>query len=132
MNHHPQFQKLIVRARHEAPLPAAVVYPCDRDSVQLAFSGEFAGYLAPVLVGPETRIRELAAKAGFKPDDLISFVDGEPIVSIKAFEAYRKTHTRPGTTVRLEVRRGEALQTVELTLGPHPPRPAAPPPPDKK
>ena len=45
-----------------------------------------------------------AAKAGLRPDDLISFVDGEPIVSIKAFEAYRKAHTRPGTTVRLEVR----------------------------
>src|SRR5438477_1171475 len=54
-----------------------------------------------------------AAKAGLKPDDLISFVDGEPIVSIKAFEEYRKTRTRPGMTIRLEVRRGETLQTVE-------------------
>jgi serine protease Do len=73
-----------------------------------------------------------AAKAGLKPDDLISFVDGEPIVSIKAFEAYRKTHTRPGTTIRLEVRRGDTLQTVELTLGTHPPRPTVTPPPEKK
>ena len=74
-----------------------------------------------------------AAKAGLKPDDLISFVDGEPIVSIKAFEAYRKAHTRPGTTIRLEVRRGEALQPMDLTLGAHPPRPTVtPPPPAKK
>ena len=74
-----------------------------------------------------------AAKAGLKPDDLISFVDGEPIVSIKAFEAYRKANTRPGTTVRLEVRRGDALQTIEMTLGTHPPRPTPPgAPPAKK
>jgi serine protease Do len=74
-----------------------------------------------------------AAKAGLKPDDLISFVDGDPIVSIKAFETYRKTHTRPGSVVRLEVRRGDQLQTVELTLGTHPARPTVtPPPPEKK
>ena len=45
-------------------LPAAIVFPCDRDSLQLAQSGAFAGYLAPVLVGPEDRIRDAAAKAG--------------------------------------------------------------------
>lgn len=46
------------------PLPAAFAYPCDRDSLQLALSGAFAGYLAPMLVGPEGRIRDAAAKAG--------------------------------------------------------------------
>ncbi len=68
-----------------------------------------------------------AAKAGLRPDDLISFVDGEPIASIKAFQEWIRKNTRPGTTIRLEVRRGEALQTIELTLGPHPPRPGPPP-----
>ena len=61
-----------------------------------------------------------ADKAGLRPDDLVSFVEGEPIVSIKAFDEYIKKHTRAGTVVRLEVRRGEVLQTVELTLGAHP------------
>ena len=69
-----------------------------------------------------------AAKAGFKPDDLISFVDGEPIVSITAFQDYLRSHTRPGTTIRVDVRRGEALQTIELPLGTHPPRPVVPAP----
>ena len=46
------------------PLPAGFVYPCDRDSIQLALSGAFAGYLAPVLVGPEMRIRDLADRSG--------------------------------------------------------------------
>ncbi len=76
-----------------------------------------------------------AAKAGLRPDDLISFVDGEPVVSIKAFNDWIKKNTRPGTMIRIEVRRGESLQTVELTLGNQPAKPAAPatsPPPVSK
>ena len=46
------------------PLSAAVVYPCDRDSLQNALSARFAGYLAPILVGPEKRITDAAAQAG--------------------------------------------------------------------
>ncbi len=72
-----------------------------------------------------------AAKAGLRPDDLVSFVDGEPIVSINAFQEYIKKHTRPDTVVKLEVRRGEVLETVELTLGAHPGKPAPPMPPKK-
>jgi phosphotransacetylase len=45
-------------------LRAAVVFPCDRDVLQLALSGAFAGYLDPTLVGPATRIRDVANRAG--------------------------------------------------------------------
>ena len=58
------FQKLVEQARNFSPLPTAIVYPCDRDSLQIALSGQFAGYLAPVLVGPEGRIADAAAQAG--------------------------------------------------------------------
>ena len=69
-----------------------------------------------------------AAKAGIRADDLVSFLDGEPVQSIKAFHDYVR-RTRPGATVRFEVRRGDNLQTVEVTLGEHPKgaTPAAPP-----
>jgi serine protease Do len=73
-----------------------------------------------------------AAKAGLRPDDLVSFVDGEPVGSIAAFQEFLRTRTRPGGTIRLEVRRGEGLQSVELTLGTPPPKPAPAPPPAKK
>lgn len=73
-----------------------------------------------------------AAKAGFKPDDLISFVDGEPIASISAFQEYLRLHTRPGTALRIDVRRGESLQTLQITLGNHPPRTAPSPAPQPK
>jgi phosphotransacetylase len=60
----PHFQRLVDRVRNLPALPAAVVYPCDSDSLQIALSGQFAGYLAPVLVGPEKRIGDAAAQAG--------------------------------------------------------------------
>ncbi|MFO0849109.1 MAG: trypsin-like peptidase domain-containing protein [Gemmataceae bacterium] len=56
-----------------------------------------------------------AAKAGLRADDLISFVDGEPVPSVSAFQALIRRAT-PGQTLRLEVRRGGGLHTVELTL----------------
>src|SRR6266404_6068602 len=60
----PHFQRLVEQVRNFPPLPTAIVYPCDRDSLQIALSGQFAGYLAPVLVGPEKRIADAAAQAG--------------------------------------------------------------------
>jgi serine protease Do len=64
-----------------------------------------------------------AAKAGLRPDDLIVYVEGEQIVSIKAFRDLL-IKTQPGTTLTLEVRRfdkdspdaGDRLITVHLTL----------------
>lgn len=60
----PHFQRQVERVRNVAALPAAIVYPCDRDSLQVALSGQFAGYISPVLVGPEARIADAAAQAG--------------------------------------------------------------------
>jgi phosphate acetyltransferase len=57
-------QKLVERARQLPALAAAMVYPCDSESLQLALSGSFAGYLSPTLVGPEQRIRDVANRAG--------------------------------------------------------------------
>jgi len=67
----PHVQKLVERARRSDPLRAAHVFPCDRDSVQLALSGAFAGWLAPTLVGPEQRIRDVANHAGLDISRLV-------------------------------------------------------------
>jgi serine protease Do len=69
-----------------------------------------------------------AAKVGLRPDDLVSFVDGEPIGSINAFYEWMRKNTRPGAVIRLEVRRGESLQPVEMTLGTYPAKPKPPQP----
>lgn len=56
-----------------------------------------------------------AAKAGLKPDDLIVYLDGEPVNSIAAWKDLID-RIRPGTIIKLEVRRGDKLVSLELTL----------------
>ncbi len=58
-----------------------------------------------------------AAKAGLKPDDLIVYIDGERVVSIKEFRDL-VDKTRPGTQLKLEVRRGDKLVSLDLKLDP--------------
>ena len=60
----PHLQKLVERVRFLPPLAVAFVFPCDPESLQLALAGAFAGYLAPTLVGPEPRIRDVALRGG--------------------------------------------------------------------
>lgn len=57
------FVKFVERARQLPALPTAFVYPCDAESLQLAVSGAFTGMIAPQLVGPEAKIRDIAGKA---------------------------------------------------------------------
>lgn len=64
MTARPHLQKLVERARLLPPLPVAIVFPVDREPLQLALSGAFAGYVVPTLVGPEQRIRDAANLAG--------------------------------------------------------------------
>src|SRR5262249_10381099 len=56
-----------------------------------------------------------AQKAGLRPDDLIVYVDGERVVSIKAFRDLMDK-IPPGTVVKLEVRRGDKLVGVDVKL----------------
>jgi phosphate acetyltransferase len=90
----PHFQKLVEKTRVRPPLPAAVVYPCDRESLQLALSGAFAGYLAPTLVGPETRIRDLAGKLGLDISRLsiVGTADEPRAAGNRATELAREGH----------------------------------------
>jgi serine protease Do len=63
-----------------------------------------------------------AERAGLRPDDLIIYAQGQQIASVKAFREVMD-RSRPGSVVRLEVRRvdksvggGERLMVVELKL----------------
>jgi phosphate acetyltransferase len=88
----PQFQRLVEKIRMRPPLPAAIVHPCDSESLQLALSGAFAGYLAPVLVGPESRIRDAAARAGLDISRLsiIDTADDPRAAGLRAAEIARE------------------------------------------
>ena len=56
-----------------------------------------------------------AAKAGLRPDDLIVYVDGELVPSIKMFRDIM-SQIGPGTEITLEVQRGTKLRSVKLKL----------------
>jgi serine protease Do len=87
--------------------------------------GKGGGYTGIILVAnpvehtppyvEEVVPRSPAAKAGLKPDDLIVYVDGVPVATIQSFKDVLDRY-RPGVEVKLEVRRGDRLTTVPLTL----------------
>ena len=56
-----------------------------------------------------------------QPDDLIVYVDGEKITSIQEFHTLID-HAKPGSTVKLEIRRGDKLFNIDIKLDPLPPR----------
>jgi phosphate acetyltransferase/phosphate butyryltransferase len=59
-----QYARLITRAGELPEIPAVVVHPCDQTSLEGALDAAEAGLIAPVLVGPEKRIRAVAEEHG--------------------------------------------------------------------
>jgi S1-C subfamily serine protease len=57
-----------------------------------------------------------------RPDDLIVYIDGLQVVSIKEFKEIIDT-VRPDTEVKLEVRRGDKLTTLTVKLAAPPQKP---------
>jgi serine protease Do len=62
-----------------------------------------------------------AAKAGLQPDDLILYVQGESVPTIKSFRESIKGYS-PNDEITLKVQRGNKLETVKLTLAKQPTR----------
>jgi serine protease Do len=60
-----------------------------------------------------------AAKAGFKPDDLVIYLDGEPVYSTDVFRDLLKRYS-PGDKVQVEIRRGDRLTAIMMELTPVP------------
>jgi phosphate acetyltransferase len=71
---HEKFKKLVARAQEQPPVPTAVVHPCDEVSLSGAVEGAKLGLIAPILVGPEERIRDTAARAGLdiRPYEIVN------------------------------------------------------------
>jgi len=56
-------QSLIARCTGLAPVPTAVVHPCDSVALQAALEAAALGLITPILVGPEAKIRATAQSA---------------------------------------------------------------------
>jgi serine protease Do len=108
----PQFVELAMKGE----------YKVVRKDKSLAGPGGYTGikFVPNVLDRTPPYVDEIipdspAAKAGIQVNDLVSFIDGEPVYSIKSFYAVM-SRTRGGDTVRIEVRRGDNLQSVDVKL----------------
>ncbi|MGZ8198697.1 MAG: phosphate acetyltransferase, partial [Burkholderiales bacterium] len=81
MSHkHEKYERLIAFCKTLPPVPTAVAYPCDQSSLQGALDAARMGLIAPILFGPEARIR---AEASAHDIDL----SGATIVDVPGAEA---------------------------------------------
>ena len=64
IRHTDAFAQVLGRCLGLPPATCAVVHPCDRDALLGAVAAQQRGLITPVLVGPEARIRALAAAEG--------------------------------------------------------------------
>ena len=58
---HEKFHRLVARAQQNPPVRVAVAHPCDKSSLEAVASAANLKLIEPILVGPEQRIREVAA-----------------------------------------------------------------------
>ncbi len=61
-NTHDKFHALVARAQTHPPVKVAIAHPCDQVSLESAVAASRLRLIAPILVGPESRIREVASK----------------------------------------------------------------------
>jgi phosphate acetyltransferase len=63
-NRHAKLKRLIERAQEHPPMPVAVAHPCDQVSLESVIEAAKLKLIKPILVGPEQRIRAVAAEHG--------------------------------------------------------------------
>ena len=59
-----KYERALTKCRHLDPVPTAVAHPCDQSSLAGAFEAAAERLITPILVGPEAKIRDVAAKNG--------------------------------------------------------------------
>ena len=63
-NDHDKFHALVARAQMHPPIKVAVAHPCDEVSLSSVAEASKLKLVEPILVGPEQRIRAVAAEHG--------------------------------------------------------------------
>lgn len=89
-----KYERLLARCEGLSPVPTAVAHPCEATALEGAVEAAQKGLIAPLLVGPATKIAETAASAGIVLGDL-------PIVDV--------SHSHASATKAVElIREGKA------------------------
>ncbi len=61
---HERYERLLRNAQNLPPVTTAVAHPCDEVSLKGAVEAARLGLIAPILVGPPDRVRDVAERAG--------------------------------------------------------------------
>jgi phosphate acetyltransferase len=104
---HEKYERLIARCKTLEPVACAVVHPCDESSLRAAVDAAQEGLIIPILVGPEARIRRVAAE--HKLD-----LSGLSIVDAPHSEAAAETGVRLAREGKAEALMKGSLHTDEL------------------
>jgi phosphate acetyltransferase len=64
LNDHDKFRELVAKAQKHSPISVAVAHPCDEVSLGSVIEAARMKLIEPILVGPERRIRAVAAEHG--------------------------------------------------------------------
>jgi phosphate acetyltransferase len=104
---HEKYERLIARCRALQPVPCAVAHPCDESSLRGAVEAGQAKLIVPVLVGPEKRMRAVAAEHGLD-------LSGLAIVDAPHSEAAAEAAVRMAREGKVEVLMKGSLHTDEL------------------
>jgi phosphate acetyltransferase len=65
-----KYEALIEKCKRLAPIPTAVAHPCEKSALVGAIEAGELGLITPILVGPEAKIREIAAAEKIKLDGI--------------------------------------------------------------
>jgi len=61
---HEKYERLLAAARATAPIPTAVVHPCDPIALESAIEAAKADLIDPILVGPKAKVLAAAERVG--------------------------------------------------------------------
>jgi phosphotransacetylase len=59
-----KYEQLLSRCRSLSPVPTSVAHPCEQTALEGAIEAGEKGLIAPILVGPAGKIRDVAARHG--------------------------------------------------------------------
>src|SRR6476620_4061333 len=110
---HSRYQMLLQRCKALPPTPTAVAHPCDESSLQGVVDAAKAGLIAPTLVGPAARIKDISAfpivEAAFSQDSADKAV---ALVRAGKAEALMKGSLHTDELMSAVVKRDTGLRTA--------------------
>ena len=59
-----KYESVLERCRGLTPIPTAVAYPCEQTAQAGAIDAARGGLITPILVGPATKVAEIARASG--------------------------------------------------------------------